>query len=62
MSLFIYYSKGTGHKRSDDVAVTRASNLKRAIRKFSVYYTNVSSRQVRKIDIDKKDVILISGY
>jgi len=67
MKPFVYYSRGTNHQKSDDVAVAYAKSVKDAVKKFSLYYTSVSAKQVVRADIEtvgiqKKDILIISGY
>lgn len=50
MDKYIYYSKGTNHDNSDDVAITEANSLEEAVGIFKIYYTNASKGNVRIIE------------
>ena len=66
MKKYIYYSKGTNHKGSDDVAITEAVSLKEAIDNFKEYYTNASSKNVQIVNCNRKgyvkNMMIISDY
>jgi hypothetical protein len=61
---FVYYNRGTNHKKADDVAVTYAKNAKDAREKFSVYYH--LRGEVVKADIkavnQRQGILIISDY
>ena len=66
MYKYIYYSKGTNHNGTDDVAITEAKSLDTAIENFKKYYSNASKDNVQLINCHKKDYVdnmmIVSNY
>jgi hypothetical protein len=65
IKMFIYYSVGTGHN-SDDVAITSATTIEEAIAHFKTYFNNASSKNVKLIELFKKNytqnMMIVSKY
>lgn len=65
-SYYIYYSEGTNHDNRDDVAVTEAIDLPKAVEIFKGYYTNASNENVKKVDLYREGYVqgiqIISNY
>lgn len=63
---YIYYSRGTNHNGSDDVAITEAYSLVDAIENFKKYYSNVSKENVQFINCNRdgfvKNMMIVSEY
>lgn len=63
---YIFYSKGTNHGCSDDVAITEARSKNEAIKNFKRYYTNASKDNVQVIDCYRKgfvkNMMIVSKY
>lgn len=53
MYCFARPNQMTGHKFTDDVAIVRARSKKKAIEKFSEYYSDISKDEVFRIKRDK---------
>lgn len=66
MDKYIFYSKGTNHDNSDDVAVTEANSLSEAVQNFKKYYSNASEDNVQLIDCNRKgfvkNMMIVSDY
>ena len=66
MEKYIYYSSGTNHNGTDDVAITEANSLEEAITNFKKYYSNASNFNVQLIDCHRegyvKNMMIVSSY
>ena len=66
MEKYIYYSKGTNNDNADDVAITEAESLEKAIENFKEYYKNASPENVQVINLYRKgyvkNMMIISNY
>lgn len=66
MDKYIFYSKGTNHDGTDDVAITEANSLEEAIKNFQKYYSNASENNVQIIDCHREgyieNMMIISSY
>jgi hypothetical protein len=66
MKKYIYYSKGKNHDNTDDVAITEAKSIEKAIENFKEYYTNASVKNVKLIDCHRKgyvkNMMIVSDY
>ncbi len=66
MKKYIYYSKGTNHDNADDVAITEAESMEKAIVNFKEYYTIVEKENVQLIDCHRKgyvkNMMIVSDY
>lgn len=64
--LYIFYSKGTNHDGTDDVAITEATSLDEAIICFRKAYSNASEENVQLIDCNRdgfaKGIMIVSSY
>ena len=50
------------HRFTDDVAICRAISKRRAIEKFSKYYTDVSEEEVFKVFLVRGRVKVLTDY
>lgn len=66
MNKYIYYSVGTNHNGTDDVAITEANSLQEAVQNFKKYYSNASDTNVQFIDCHREgyidNMMIISDY
>lgn len=66
MDKYIYYSVGTNHNGTDDVAITEANSLEEAVKNFKKYYANASESNVQLIDCHRecyvKNMMIVSSY